>query len=318
MIRVRDLPVQRVYSCVYMNTMHESLDRRHVDLLVAIHQTGQLGRAAARLNLSASAASHRLKDAERRLGIPLTVVDGRSLRLTAAAIHLAEVGDAAQRAIRSAEHTARWMASASRPAVRIAFDFYDTAPWFERLIGRPDLSSDIDFVRVGYDEVTDAVAQRRADLGVVARAGPGQVSDETTSRLCVDELVGLVREDHVAARRGCLEPNDIADTWYLTAGDRPASGFEHQEFFEPAGVLPERLRKVESLAMILRLIRSYGGVTVQPALALQSVNLRELAVVPLLDTTIPIEWRLAVRDDPNADVVDIATAIRTLVASGRT
>lgn len=296
-----------------MNDVHESLDRRHVDLLVAIHREGQLGRAAALLDLSASAASHRLKDAERRLGIELAVADGRSLRLTASAIHLAEVGDSVQRALRSAEHTARWMASAARPAVRIAFDFYDTAPWFEELIGRPDLSADIDFVRVGYDGVVDAVERRRADLGVVVRAGESR--DDATTRLCADELVGIVRSDHPAADRGRLAPADIVDAWYLTAGDRPTRGFEHHQFFEPAGVRPYRLRKVESLAMILRLIRSFGGVTVQPALALPSVGLHDLAVVPLLDTTIGIDWRLAVRDDPDDDVTHIANAIRSLVSS---
>jgi ethanolamine ammonia-lyase large subunit len=60
-------------------------------------------------------------------------------------------------------------------------------------------------------------------------------------------------------------------------------------------------------------MRSHGGVTVQPALALQSVALHDLAVVPLLDTTIGIEWRLAIRDDPGDDVTDIATTIRSLV-----
>ncbi len=68
--------------------------------------------------------------------------------------------------------------------------------------------------------------------------------------------------------------------------------------------------------MILRLIRLHGGVTVQPALALRSVAMHELAMVPLQDTTIMIEWRLAVRDDPVADVANIAGAIRTLVTDG--
>ncbi len=60
---------------------------------------------------------------------------------------------------------------------------------------------------------------------------------------------------------------------------------------------------------------SFGGVTVQPALALPSVGLHDLAVVPLLDTTIGIDWRLAVRDDPDDDVTHIANAIRSLVSS---
>jgi hypothetical protein len=69
----------------------------------------------------------------------------------------------------------------------------------------------------------------------------------------------------------------------LTAGDRPTHGFEHHEFVESAGVSPRRLRKVESLTMIIRLMRSFGGVTVQPALSIDRAQLEGLTVVPFRD-----------------------------------
>ncbi len=297
-----------------MKRVHESLDRRHVELLVAIDQTGQLGRAADLLNLSPSAASHRLKEAERRLGVSLTSVDGRSIRLTPAARHLAEIGAASHRALRAAEETARWMSTAARPAVRIALDFYDTAPWFERLIGQSDLPCDVDFIRVGYDEVGAAVSSRRADLGVVV-SPVGQQLLSGAEPIAGDVLIGVVRGDHPAAKRGRLDPADVADATYVTAGDRPSHGFEHHEFFEPAGVRPLRLRKVESLAMILRLIRTFGGVTVQPALSLRTAILDDLAVVPLQDVEIRVEWSVLLRSEPTDNEREMADAIRTLCAS---
>lgn len=293
-----------------MHELHESLDRGHIELLVALHNTGQLSRAAEILALSPSAASHRLKEAERRLGITLTMVQGRSIRLTPAAIHLAEVGEMTRATMRAAEETARWMTSAARPAIRIALDFYDTAPWFEELIGLDDLPCDVDFVRVGFDAARHAVNERRADLGiaVVAAAAPaGQV-------LVDDELVGLVRADHPAAERGVLDPLDIRDAIYITAGDRPTHGFEHHEFFEPAGVHPYRLRKVESLAMIIRLMRSFGGVTVQPALSLVAAPLDGLTVVPLRDTRIAVRWEIERRPDATEDELAMVASIQRLVA----
>ena len=118
-----------------MRIVHDSLDNRHTDLLVALRHTGHLGQAAALLSISPSAASHRLKEAERRLGVGLTVAAGRSLRLTPAALHLAEVAEGARSSLRAAEETARWMASSASPTVRLALDFYDTAPWFGQLLG---------------------------------------------------------------------------------------------------------------------------------------------------------------------------------------
>ena len=146
------------------------LERQHFDLLVALRHSGKLVTAAELVHISASAASHRLKEAERRLGVALTTTEGRSIRLTAAGLHLAEVGEIAQRNLRSAEETARWMNSADRPAVRIALDFYDTAPWFEQLIGLHDLPTDIDFLRVGHEQTAESVAQRVTDLGIVVLA----------------------------------------------------------------------------------------------------------------------------------------------------
>ena len=305
-----------------MNSVHDSLERHHVDLLIQLAQTGHLGRAAAALNVSPSAASHRLREAERRLGVSLTTAAGRSLRLTPAAMHLAEVGENAHRALRAAEESARWMAAASRQAVRIAIDFYDTAPWFERLPDQPTLPCDIDFVRVGYGDVIDAVTQQRADLGLHPHQQlDGSIDPKSaalqTERLSTDTLVGIVRAGHPAAVRGLLEPTDITTATYATAGDRPARGFEHHEFFEPAGVRPLRLQKVESLAMILRLIRRHGGITVQPALSLATAHLDGLAVVPLADTTITVDWTVVARNDASSDVHAIIGSIRELLDTGR-
>ncbi len=296
-----------------MQNVHESLERHHIDLLVALRHSGKLASAAAVLHISASAASRRLQEAERRLGVDLTVAEGRSIRLTSAGLHLAEVGEIAQSSLRSAEETARWMNSADRPAVRIALDFYDTAPWFEQLIGLPDLSSDVDFVRVGHDQTVDSVERRVADLGVVVVAADTPRGDV----LSADRLVGVVSVTHPAASRGELMPSDILGATYVTAGDRPAHGFEHHEFFEPAGLRPHRLRKVESLAMALRLIRSFGGITVQPTLALRTPPLDGLMVVPLAGCPIPVRWELVLRADPDEDEVAMADAIRRLVDTNR-
>ncbi len=296
-----------------MQPVHESLDRQHIDLLVALRHSGKLATAAQLVHVSASAASHRLKEAERRLGVALTATDGRSIRLTAAGLHLAEIGEVAQRNLRSAEETARWMNSADRPAVRIALDFYDTAPWFEQLIGLSDLPTDVDFLRVGHDQTVESVQRRVTDLGVIVLAA----SIPEGNVLSTDHLVGVVRDDHPAARRSELQPGDIVDATYLTVGDRPTHGFEHHEFFEPAGVRPHRLRKVESLAMALRLIRSFGGITVQPALALRTPPLDGLVVVPLAGPAIPVRWEIVLRSEPEDDEVGMADAIRRLVEANR-
>lgn len=292
-----------------MQPVHESLDRPHLELLIALHHTGHLGQAAAQLSLSPSAASHRLKEMQRRLGIAITEADGRSLRLTPAAMHLAEVATQVDSSLRSAEATARWMHSAERATVRLALDFYDTAPWFETLLGSDDRTTDVDLVRVAYRDTADAVFRRRADVGmIVVPAG-----SKDAMALVDDQLLAVVRADHPAAGRGSFLAADIAGATYVTAGDRPQHGFEHHEFFEPAGVRPRAMRKVESLSMILRLIRRFGGISVQPRLSLPPELTDGLSVVPLEGDGIAVEWHSVSRPDASADVLDLIGTIRRLL-----
>lgn len=262
------------------------------------------------MSLSPSAASHRLREAERRLGVELAVADGRSLRLTSAGLHLAEVSEVANASVRSAEETARWLASAARPTVRVALGFYDTAPWYVGLVGAEDRTSDVDIIRVPYDGTTDAVHRRRADVGVDVVAADVEVRRPIAD----DRLMAVVRMDHPANARGRLDPADVAAATYVTAGDRPQHGFEHHAFFEPAGVMPASLRKVESLAMVLRLMRMHEAVTVQPLLALDDADLDGLAVVPLAGPPIPVRWTLVVRDDATEAEIGIGEVIADLVA----
>jgi len=300
--------VQRVVWRFMMQTVHESLDRPHLELLIALRQTGHLGRAAAQLNLSPSAASHRLKEMERRLGIDITEAHGRSLRLTPGATHLAEVAEQADASLRSAEATARWIHSAERSTVRLALDFYDTAPWFEPLLGSDDRTTDVDLVRVPYWGTADAVHSRRADLGmIVVPAG-----SEPTTPVFADELVAVTRDDHPASARRELRPADITEATYVTAGDRPQHGFEHHQFFEPAGVRPRAMRKVESLSMILRLIRRFGGLSVQPRLAVPAELTEGLALVPLAGPGIPVEWHAVHRPEPAGAVLELIGTIAAL------
>lgn len=295
--------VQRVYSTVYMNNTHPSspsavnqpLDRTHVQLLLALRDTGRLALAADALTISASAASHRLREAERRVGTLLAEPDGRTLRLTPAGRHLADAGAISEATIRSAEDTARWIGAGHIPRVRLAADFYDTTPWFEHLVGAEDAV--VSVVRVGYEEGPRAVERRTADIAIALR--PSAPADAPP--LAHDELAAVVPADHPAAERGELLVDDVVDAMYLTAGQTPRSGFEHHGFMAPAGAFPQRLVRVESVAMILQLVAAGRGISIQPRLALGPATRWGLAVVPLAGVAIPVRWEIVTRsgdDDP--------------------
>lgn len=291
-----------------------ALDRSHLQLLLALRDTGRLSRAAEALSISPSAASHRLREAERRLGIVLARPDGRSIQLTPSGEHLADVAAVSEAALRSGEMTARWLAGGRSTSVRIAMDFYDSAPWFTAFGATRPRGIGVDLVRVAYDRAIEAVSGRRADVAM----GPVGVDHlpvldpgGSVRRIdCFDdELVAIVGPGHAAIERGAFIPDDVVDARYLTAGLAPTSGFEHSEFFSPAGVMPGELFQIESVALICRLVAEGRGLTIQPRRAVQHGLPAGAVLVPLADREVRIRWLAAVRAGDET-ALDLVEAIR--------
>lgn len=315
-----------------MSNFHQFLDRQHFQLLLALRDTGQLSRAAEVLNISASAASHRLKEAERRLGVLLAVPSGRSLELTPSGLHLADVAAGVESGLRSAESVARWIGSRSVPTVRLAMEYHDTAPWFTRLAGHEDTEVRVDVVRVAYGTGSNAVWRHSVDLSIDVVATATEAADTTELNaplVAKDRLMAAVPADHPAAQRGVLEPEDLITESFLTAGPGPTIGFEHSEFMVPAEVRPARVIRIESVALILDQIAAGRGITIQPGLSLCSVKRRaetteiehveslgrrpNVAIVPLSGPDIEVRWVATMRPDPDPATATVLAMIRKLV-----
>lgn len=300
-----------------------ALDRSHLQLLLALRDTGRLGRAAASPTISPSAASHRLREAERRLGVVLAEPDGRTIQLTPSGQHLADVAAVSEAALRSGEMTARWLAGGRSTSVRIAMDFYDSAPWFSAFGATRPRGIGVDLVRVAYDRATESVIGRRADIAVVPAGLDYLPVTEAAGSIqwidCFDdELVAVVSAEHPAVGRGVFVPDDVIEACYLTAGLAPTTGFEHSEFFSPAGVMPGELFQIESVSLIVRLVADGRGVTIQPRRVVQAGPPDGVAIVPLDGPPVRIRWLAAVRtgDEAALDVVDAIGELELPEAAG--
>ena len=74
--------------------MKPLLDLRHLQLIQAVIETGRITDAAKKLGVTPSALSHRLREAERRLDVPLFTRMHKKLRRTPAADYMAVVARA--------------------------------------------------------------------------------------------------------------------------------------------------------------------------------------------------------------------------------
>jgi LysR family transcriptional regulator for metE and metH len=285
-----------------------SLDRAHLQLLAALLEHGRLGDAARSLHLSPSAASHRLAEAERRMGTRLTESVGRTLQFTQAGAHLAQAAVELERATERALLTTRWMGSDEPPRIRVAVGFYDTAGWILDTFNPPAGAPRIELLRFRDQDLLDAVRSNEADIAIAP--WPKRPSGLESVLLGADTLAAAVPAGSPLADGHPVDPAELYDQIFLTSDYRPTRGFEFHEFFLASDSVPVTVVQVQSLETLLRLVGQGEGVTIQPSLVLTwNRPHRTVAIVPLAGRQITVHWSATHRRSAGPEITAAAQRI---------
>lgn len=273
-----------------------AIEWRHYQIILAIQDTGSLTGAARSVNVTQSAATHQVKEAERRLGVSLVQKHGRSLKLTPAGLAIAEAAAACAPILQRAERKARELSHTGRARLRIAFGPQDGLCWAGAvstlLMAEPE-PIQLDLVDGGRRPPAQSVGQGEADMAL--QIGEASFPDLNRYFVGQDELVCLVPLDHTLATAEAIAPGDIASETYLAHSLVPQPGFELEAFFQPAGQHPGHVAQVESLEAIKQLVVAGQGVTIQPRSVVNTTGIR---ILPLSPSRIVQPWYLHV--SPNA------------------
>jgi len=270
------------------------LDRAHYQLLLALNRRGTITAAATDLYITQSAASQRLREAERRFGYPLTIRSGRTVALTPAAQRLVQAAHATERALDAAEADARWLGSAREPALQLAVDVHDACWWLPSalaaLSGDPHAAG-VEVIRSLAGDGLMMVLDGRADAVISANLS---AIAPRSHPLFDDPLVAVVSAGHPLARRETLTPDDFVDADYVTYGTTPQAGFEYETFFAPSRVWPKRILRIESISALLDVVAAGLWTAVLPRWIVPPDH--AVVTIPLDPPPPPIAWTLVTRD----------------------
>jgi LysR family transcriptional regulator for metE and metH len=242
--------------------MASRLDLRHYETLVAVVETGSVSAAADRLALTQSAVSHRLAEAERRLGHALFERrPARPLLPTPAALALCQ---SAQRALPELERAESAFVRAGGDRldiVRLGVGSYDCYHWLPRF--HSFVEDRLGQVRLELVVVGSAPATRLSEGAVDVVIAPGQPNGAFESRpLFTDELVLLTHPDHRLAGRAWIEPGALVEETYFTYNRTPVPGFEYDRFIRPADTEPLTVIVIEQTSAIAEMVASGLGVSI--------------------------------------------------------
>ena len=245
------------------------LDVRHYETIVAIVELGTMTAAARELHSTQSTLSHRLAEAERRLGVKL-FDRGRQRRLTPTRAGLA-THQAASRALEELSRNERVLLAGHHEVtsvVRIAVGSYDCFHWYPSFLGQARArSADIELqLVVGGDTPGDALAATAVDL-VIAPGTPSGSMDRRPA--LVDELVLIAAPGHPLADREFIEAEDLRGESYLTYNSSPTPGFEYDRFIRTSDEYPRVVTVVPQTSAITELVAAGAGVSILSRWALE-------------------------------------------------
>lgn len=245
------------------------IERRHLELLRAIHEKGSLVEAAEGLHVTQSALSHQLRELEGRLDLTLLNRRTRPLSFTPAGQRLLALAQRLLPQLEEAEHELRQQAYGESGRLHLAIECHSCFQWLMPTLDRyrsdwPEVELDLS---AGFGFAPQA-ALRRGELDMVITSDPEEHADLTFLPLFRYELLLAVAKDSELLVPGHVLPEQLADSTLI------AYPVEHNRldvftaFLDPAGVAPASVRTAELTPMMVQLVASRRGVAALPNWAL--------------------------------------------------
>lgn len=278
---------------------HPKLDLKHLQMIRAIGRTGRVVDAADALGLTPSALSHRIKEAERRLGVPLFERLHKRLRMTAAAEYLAAFSDQFMAELERVEDEVRRMNAGVDHVVRLTVEAYGAYHWLPDFLETmeqvdPRISLQI-MVGAGRD-LGQELMSRRLDLALVS--GEASISGARYLPGFDDPLVFICAPDHRLASRAAVGADDIENERFITYTKVPEPDREFARLFRAESRYPRWTATVEQPEAIVELVAAGRGASVLASWAVAPfIASGRICAIPLRPDPILIRWRCMFRDD---------------------
>lgn len=247
------------------------LDLRHLQMIREIAEKGRVTDAAEGLGLTPSALSHRIREAERRLGVTLFVRLQKRLRMTPAAEHLAEVAERILNELARTERDVRRMNSGIAHVVRIAVEAYSSYHWLPGFVSalRADAPGvELQVMAAAGRDPLKALANREVDVALIS--GSQERFGVARRFLFDDELAFILPPDHRLAARSIIEGPDIVGETFITFARTPSPDREFAKLFRPSESYPRWAATIELPEAIVELVAAGQGISVLAGWAIKA------------------------------------------------
>ena len=241
------------------------LERIHLAIIQEVEKQGSLTAAASELHLTQSALSHAMRKLEERLGTPVWLREGRSLRPTQAGRYLLAVANRVLPQLTLAEERVRQFANGERGTLRIGMECHPCYQWLLKVVAPylarwPDVEVDVkqkfQFGGIG------ALFAHEIDLLVTPDPlyKPGLHFEPVFDY----EQVLVVNREHPLAGAEYVKPQQLTGEVLITYPVALERLDVYALFLMPAGIAPRRHKTIETTDIMLQMVASGRGVAALP------------------------------------------------------
>ena len=270
------------------------LEVRHLKLIVAITKEQSVTKAGKRLNLTQSALSHQLKDIEERLGTPLFLRLNKKMAPTPAGERLLASAKMVLGELKRAEEEIELLASNGPGILRISTECYTCYHWLPdmlKVFKEKYPGVEINIVVEATRRPLEALLDGELDIAIVnTRDDHNRL---TFTPLFRDEMVAIMKPDHMLASRPHLEAEDFAEE-NLIIHNSLKENLVYQKLLLPSGVSPRQASQVHLTEAIIEMVKAGLGISVLARWAAWAqIDAGALKAVPLTCKGFYREWSAA-------------------------
>jgi DNA-binding transcriptional LysR family regulator len=263
------------------------IDLPGIEAFLSIANWGSFKRAAAHLNLSQAALSHRLKKLEENLGVPLLARTTRQVTMTPAGLELLPV---AQRTVQEISSTLDGLRERGKSRhERLAIGCLPTIS----LLYLPSILAEFQrqrpqtIVQV-YDNSTAEIAGRvragEADLGLTILSANSW--DLEITPLLKDPFVLVCLESHPFAGRPFVQWQELVGEPLIRISAETGNRSVIDEALGRRRELMSWRYEVQHVATAIGLVRAGMGLTVVPKIGLDATDRARMVAVPLRNPSV--------------------------------
>ncbi len=275
-----------------------NIQRKHLELILALHGSETLVEAANHLHLTPSALSHQLAELEQRIGLPVVNRKSKPLRLTASGKRLHDTArDTIPRFLRLEDDLVR-LVKGTGGRLNIAIECHSCYLWLLPTLDQfrrqwPEVELDISG-GFSFDSLT---ALAEGDLDFVITADPEPINGISYIPLFQYESMLILPLDHPLLQEPVIEAAMLKDQTLIIYPVPPRKMDIFRLFLRPADVEPAHIRTSELTVMMVALVASGRGLCTLPNWAADEYIDRNFVTARPLGQGVFNTLHAAVRED---------------------